>query len=257
MKMFLSAVESIAPDLGKLSPWNLVSMFYKPQKHWQYIIDNSELVLVDSGAHSFQKGKTVDWEVYTDKYAEFIQAVDSNKVLGYFEMDIDKRTSFEHVLKLRKKLEKVTDKIIPVWHKNRGWDDYVKCCKKYPIVAISGFVKEDIRRDQFGLFIRTAWKHGAKIHALGMGDTRVMKKFPFNYTDSATWRNCQGFGHVYTPMGQMRTRVSQGGKEEATNMDKARLSYENAKIMQQYFSEYWRHVDETAPWDAKRRRRTQ
>lgn len=78
------------------------------------IRNNSEEILIDSGAHSFQKGKKVDWEQYTKEYADFIKKFDRPNVIGYFEMDVDNIIGYDKVLELRKILENVSNKIIPV-----------------------------------------------------------------------------------------------------------------------------------------------
>lgn len=94
MKVFLSALETNFERkriLGYFSrikmKWNLVSFFYirKRPGVFEEILKRSELVLVDSGAHSFQKGIKVDWDSYTAEYARFIRTKkDSQKDLPSF-----------------------------------------------------------------------------------------------------------------------------------------------------------------------------
>ena len=170
MKIFLSALEqrgkTVFEYIDKNIPkfkWNLMSYYYikKANKNYvQTIIDKSELILIDSGAHSFQKGVVVDWVEYTKEYAKWIKENDCDKIIGYFEMDVDKVIGYEKVLELRGILESVTDKIIPVWHKNRGVEDFVQMCKKYSgkIVAITGFRNEDIKDEQYIKFLKVAKK---------------------------------------------------------------------------------------------------
>ncbi len=156
MKIFLSAMDNAtcAATHGRIPfseyftskvpqlKWNLMS-FYSVRgnmKSYRIVKDHSQEVLIDSGAHSFQKGKKVDWQRYTEQYAEFIAKEDSPKMLGYFEMDVDNILVYDEVLRLRKILESASDKIIPVWHKNRGIADYQQMCKDYAgkIIAITG-----------------------------------------------------------------------------------------------------------------------
>lgn len=47
-----------------------MSYYYITDDRFKEILKVSELILIDSGAHSFQKGKKVNWEEYTKKYAE-------------------------------------------------------------------------------------------------------------------------------------------------------------------------------------------
>lgn len=125
MKIFLSALEvkrgkkslsRILVEQGIQMKYNLMSYYYlrKNLNDAYFIKENSQLVIIDSGAHSFQKGTKVDWVEYTKQYAEFIKEFDEDKVIGYFEMDVDNILGYEKVLELRKILESVSDKIIPV-----------------------------------------------------------------------------------------------------------------------------------------------
>lgn len=218
MKIFLSALEnaqtSIKDSNGKSidlahylkqheipMKWNLCSYFYcrgAKQTLAEYIRDNSELMLIDSGAHSFQKGVKVDWDKYTDNYAEFIRQYDRDNVVGFFEMDVDNVIGYDHVLFLRKKLERVSDKIIPVWHKNRGIDEYKRMCEEYSgkIVAITGFKNEDIQDHQYLMFLKYAKSCDCKVHCLGMTRRKVLDKVPFDYTDSSTWKQKAIRGHI-------------------------------------------------------------
>ena len=155
MKIFLSSLENNTARLSELGPmrYNLISYYYGRHREERVrgIIQNSERILIDSGAHTFQKGRHVDWDRYTAEYAEWIRLHDCDKIIGYFEMDVDNVIGYPRVLELRRMLEQVTDKIIPVWHKNRGIQDFKDMCRQYhgKIVAITGFKNEDIRDDQY------------------------------------------------------------------------------------------------------------
>lgn len=205
MKIFLSALENaqtskaesniplakIIVNKGIKMKNNLMSYYYIKGKIplAKFIRDNSECVLIDSGAHSFQFGKKVNWVEYTKKYAEFIKEFDRPNVIGYFEMDIENIIGYNEVLKLRKILESVSNKIIPVWHPERGINDYEKMCKKYhdKIIAIGGFRGTDIKDEQFLMFLKVAKKYNCKVHCLGMTRTEVLDKVPFDFTDSSSW----------------------------------------------------------------------
>lgn len=196
MKIFLSAIDALTlaklEERGEKMLWNLLS-YYQIRNNlplFRSTLARSELMMIDSGAHSFQKGKKVDWDAYTDEYARFIRDNDSPKIVGFFEMDVDNIIGYQKVLKLREKLEAVSDKIIPVWHKNRGLDDFKRMCKDYSgrTVAITGFANEDIKDDQYAMFLKYAWSCGTKVHCLGMTRKAVLDKVPFDYCDSATWK---------------------------------------------------------------------
>lgn len=206
MKIFLSAiegnkklVEKILQKTNKLN-YSLMSFFYIKNKRDVAVLvrDNSKEVLIDSGAHSFQKGKKVNWEEYTRQYAEFIKEFDRPNVVGYFEMDVDNLIGYEKVLELRKILESVSNKIIPVWHKNRGIEEFKKMCQDYAgkVVAITGFKNEDIQDHQYMMFLKYAKKYNCKVHCLGMTRKKILDEVPFDYTDSSSWVQSSVYGFV-------------------------------------------------------------
>lgn len=212
MKIFLSAVEgSVAKPAieelinnGEKLLYNLMSFYYIKKSNIEHVIkvrDHSEAILIDSGAHSFQFGKKVDWTEYTKKYAEFIKEFDKDNVIGYFEMDIENIIGYDKVKDLRRILENVSDKIIPVWHPPRGIQDFKDMCAQYAgkIIAIGGFRGTDIKDEQFLMFLKYAKKHNCKVHCLGMTRKKVLDKVPFDYVDSSTWLTQANYGATYYP----------------------------------------------------------
>lgn len=113
-------------------------------------------------------------------------------------MDIDRVVGYDKVLQLRNVLESVSDKIIPVWHKNRGIADYKAMCEKYSgkWIAITGFKNEDIKDEQYMMFLKYAKKFGCKVHCLGMTRTRILDKVPFDSVDSSSWKQSAIYGRV-------------------------------------------------------------
>ena len=158
-------------------------------------------ILLDSGAYTFLSSakSSIDWERYVGDYADFINKYD---VRLFFELDIDKIIGLDKVEKLRDKLESLTGKKpIPVWHKNRGKDYFVEMCKKYPYVALGGYVSKEIPskvyENYFPWFIRTAHQNGVKIHGLGYTRTENLKKYRFDSVDSTAWLHGNIGGFVY------------------------------------------------------------
>lgn len=245
MKIFLSALENSRTfDLFKMK-YNLMSYYYITKNRKDFIdnvIKYSDLILIDSGAHSFQKGKKVNWVEYTKEYAKWIKENDTDKILGYFEMDIDPAGySYEFVLELRNILENVSDKIIPVWHKNRGIEDYINMCKKYTgkIIAITGFKNEDIKDEQYINFLRVAWKYNCKVHCLGMTRTKILNKVPFDFVDSSSWRQNAVYGNIVKGKKLIRER------DMTTEQKKLayKLAYLKGMKMQEYYEKRWSHID--------------
>lgn len=255
MKIFLSALEngSTCYDSGKpLSEYvvesgvkmkyNLMSYYYlRSEKAYQngcFIRDNSELVMIDSGAHTFQFGKKVDFVKYTHEYAEFIKKFDRPNVVGYFEMDVDNVLGHDKVLELREILEAASDKIIPVWHYNRGIDEYIEMCKKYAgkTISITGFKNADIRDDQYIMFVKKAREYGCKIHCLGMTRKKILDKVPFDYTDSSSWKQSGIYGRI-DGKGKV-TRTFSKEKREVVFLE----NYKKGMEMQEHYHQKWRGV---------------
>lgn len=250
MRIFLSAVEGAAPrkalesiiDNGTKLKYNLMSYYYVRQKNQDFackIRDNSEIVIIDSGAHSFQKGKKVNWEEYTREYAEFIKQFDRPNVIGYFEMDVDNIIGYDNVLKLRAILESASDKIIPVWHKNRGIDNFKEMCQKYAnkVVAITGFKNEDIADHQYIMFLKYAKKYNCKVHCLGMTRKKVLDQCPFDFTDSSTWLQQVNYGNVFFGKGKFpKAKGEEKGKQY-------RYNYLQGMKMQEFYYNKWRKVN--------------
>lgn len=210
MEVYLATLETSNFILEHLNneelKYALVSYYYLKEKDLEDILNKvSKKLLIDSGAHSFQHGKKIDFEKYTRDYAEFIKKNTNNpKIEGFFEMDIDNVIGYEKVLELRKILEEVSDKIIPVWHNNRGIEDFVEMCKKYSgkKIAITGFANNDIKDSQYNLFINTAHKYGCKIHILGLTRYELIKTLNLgseDSVDSSSWKQTAIFGGINLP----------------------------------------------------------
>lgn len=252
MKIFLSALEngSTCYDSGKPlahyfveqgipMKWNLMSYYYvkgNPQLA-EYIRDHSELVMIDSGAHSFQKGKKVDWVEYTKQYAEFIKKYDRPNVVGYFEMDVDGVIGYEKVLQLRKILESASDKIIPVWHDSRGIEEYKKMCRDYAgkVIAFSG-IRGEIKDHQYLMFMKYAKKYNCKVHCLGMTRKKLLDVVPFDYTDSSSWKQSGIYGRI-DGKGKVTREYSKVKREVVF-----KENYLAGMEMQKHYYEKWRGV---------------
>lgn len=224
--------------------WNLMSYFYLRGKDEDFcckVRDNSLGIMIDSGAHSFQKGKKVDWDSYTVEYANFIKRFDRENVYGYFEMDVDNLIGYDKVLELRDVLCEVSgvpDKIIPVWHKNRGISEFKKMCQERAgkIVAITGFKNEDIRDEQYPMFLKEAWSYGCKVHCLGMTRRDILDKVPFDFTDSSSWAQSAIYGRVG------KRKVSK--EFSKTNRIKVfERAYIEGMKMQEHYYRRWKKVN--------------
>lgn len=221
--------------------YNLMSFYYiKNEKDYEFAVklrDNSKEVIIDSGAHSFQKGAKVNWDEYTHKYAEFIEKFDKPNVVGYFEMDVDNILGYDKVLELRKILEEKTDKIIPVWHKNRGIADFKQMCQKYAgkVIAFTGWKNADIQDDQYLMFVKYAKKYDCKVHCLGMTRKTILDKVPFDYTDSSSWLQYVIYGRTLHG-DKLPKQVGYKKKDQYI------LNYELAMDMQEHYYQKWKKI---------------
>lgn len=242
MKIFLSSLENNTARIRAIGRmhYNLISYYYgrRSEERVRDILENSELVMIDSGAHTFQKGTHVNWERYTEEYAEWIRTHDRSNIVGYFEMDVDNVIGLERVVALRRILERVSDKIIPVWHKNREIEDFKRMCDEYTgrVVAITGFKNEDIQDHQYLMFLKYAWAHDCRVHCLGMTRKPVLDKVPFDYVDSSSWTQGVLFGRI----GDKKLKNAPTVEERRTMRQRQwEVSYREAMKMQEHYEAKW------------------
>lgn len=184
--------------------YGLVSYFYMKDNDetFELVLSKCQYVLVDSGAHSFQHGLKVDFDEFTNRYMKFVQKWTNHpKIIGFFEMDIDNVSTYEKVLEYQKQLQSVSDKIIPVWHNNRGIKDFHEMCEAHrgKRIAITGFRNNDIIDSQYNLFINTSQHYGADLHILGMTRFGLMNSLNLSKDDSAdssSWKQTGIFGGI-------------------------------------------------------------
>lgn len=183
---------------------NILESFIYIRKNEKFmeLINLCKSFLLDSGAFTFLKQShknDIDWDEYVEDYGKFINKYD---VKNFFELDIDTIVGLKEVERLRERLEKITNKkCIPVWHKNRGTDYFLKMCDEYPYVALGGIAIKEISTKRFETlfpwFINEAHKRGTKIHGLGYTSIQGMKKYKFDSVDSTRWLHGNIGGYLY------------------------------------------------------------
>ena len=206
MKIYLAGQypwkgEGIYDDIIQKCDVAILESYYYADEWTEKTIPLLKNFLLDSGAFTFMsnaKKGNIDWKKYIDGYVDFINR---NKVKHFFELDIDCIVGYENVLKIRKYIEEKTGrKCIPVWHKSRGKDEFLKMCEEYDYVAIGGIVSKEITQNEypyFTWFINEAHKRGAKIHGLGFTNLKGLEKYKFDSVDSTSWTTGNRFGSVY------------------------------------------------------------
>lgn len=222
MKIFLAGEngeKKLLQQSKDISGINILESYYylRANDSLMPIAKKAGAFLLDSGAFTFLSKATtkVDWDKYIETYAAFINKWD---IQLFFELDIDSIVGLQEVERLRAKLEALTGKkSIPVWHKNRGKDYFIKMCEVYPYVALGGIVQKEIPRKKyepmFSWFIKTAHEHGAKIHGLGYTNLLGLKRYHFDSVDSSSWLhgNIGGYIYMFNPdTGLMEQRKKEG-----------------------------------------------
>lgn len=245
MKIFLSSIEitravpRMLVEEGVKMKYNLMSYYYMRNNRElaEFIRDNSEEILIDSGAFSFRGGDKVKFAKYVSEYAEWIKEFDRPNVLGFIEMDIDNVIGYDNVLKFRKVLESVSDKIIPVWHPELGIEEYRKMCHEYSIVAIP--CREVVKEEQYLSMIKYAHENNCKVHGLAMTKTRVLDKVPFDFVDSASWSRETVYGRVHgNSKGRKPTKESSAKSLPEMKV----INYKAAMKMQEKYYMKWRKI---------------
>lgn len=169
---------------------HLVSYYYisksKGNLFYNYLKNKTLNILVDSGAHTFHTSKNINWVDYTEGYGRWINLTDSENVVGYFEMDIDNRIGHKKVKLLRKILEDYSDKIIPVWHKNRGIKEWVRLSHNYDYISFSCLPIENLSTEDMVKMVDIAHDNGCKVHGLG-GTNKRIYGVGVDSVDSASW----------------------------------------------------------------------
>lgn len=206
MKIYLAGQypwkrEGIYDDIIQKCDVAILESYYYADEWTEKTIPLLKNFLLDSGAFTFMsnaKKGNIDWKKYIDGYVDFINR---NSVKHFFELDIDCIVGYENVLKIRQYIEEKTGKkCIPVWHKSRGKEEFLKMCDEYDYVAIGGIVSKEITQNEypyFTWFINEAHKRGTKIHGLGFTNLKGLEKYKFDSVDSTSWTTGNRFGSVY------------------------------------------------------------
>lgn len=205
MKVFLAGVAPWRSEgiydkaISEYDPYILES-FYYADSDTERLLPYFGDFLLDSGAFTFMEGKggAVNWDDYVERYAEFVRR---NKVKKYFELDIDLIVGYERVKEIRRKLETLVGwPSIPVWHSNRGVDDFRRMCDEYEYVAMGGIVGKKWKKSHekyVPAFIKEAHNRGAKIHGLGFTRLTLLPDYHFDSVDSTAWTTGNRYGFVY------------------------------------------------------------
>jgi len=199
----------------------MLESFYSMTDWLIPVIKKCDLFLLDSGAFTFMSScKTdVNFDEYLTRYIDFINKHD---IQHFFELDVDSIVGLPEVERLRERLERETGKkCIPVWHRSRGKDNFIKMCQEYDYVAIGGIVTKEIKPNEykyFKWFIDTAHSYGCKIHGLGFTNLKGLYLYDFDSVDSTSWVAGGKFGTLYHFTGREMKQVDTGTRKRRKDL---------------------------------------
>lgn len=232
MQIFLAGVAPWRSEGGydeticTYHPFILESFFYV-DNDTERLLPHFGDFLLDSGAFTFMMGKggSPDWDEYVSKYANFIV---KNNIRKYFELDIDSVVGYDKVKKIRRTLEKLTNRpCIPVWHLSRGMDEYKRLCDEYNYVAIGGIVSGEIKPDKYKFFpalIKEAHARKTKVHGLGFTNLKYLPVCHFDSVDSTAWTTGNRFGFLYKFNGKTMIKIDAPEGQRILDSRKAALN---------------------------------
>ena len=170
----------------------------------------------------------MDFDEYLTRYIKFINDHD---IQYFFELDIDSVVGIEEVERLRKRLETETGKkCIPVFHKSRGKDYFIRMCQEYDYVAIGGIVTKEIMPSEykyFKWFIDTAHKYNCKIHGLGFTNLKGMYIYKFDSVDSTSWQSGSKFASLFHFNGRKLLVIDTTGRRLRSDIPTNKINRHN------------------------------
>lgn len=207
MIMYLSGGwQYLKPPLAKRVPvedfYLLFSYYYvanrrephRCRESYRHLLTRSSGLFADSGGFT---ARMHNIEIPLEHYASFITAHNQ-----YFEafanLDFG---GFEVMLKNQQLLDRVSDKVLPVFHPNeflekRGREWFLDEIKQREYVAVGGVANVSggdylmARADKLGYFkyiFHHAIKYRTKVHGFGITSMDFLYQYPFYSVDSTTW----------------------------------------------------------------------
>lgn len=242
MKIYLAGVapwrnEGIYDSIIKTHRPYILESFYYTDEDTERLLSYFGDFLLDSGAFTFMQGNgSADWYEYADRYSDFIKR---NNIQKFFELDIDSVVGYEKVKELRRRIERNTGRqSIPVWHKSRGYDEWLKQADEYGYIAIGGIVSKELKPEHYKFFpkmIEDAHKRGAKVHGLGFTALSYLPQIHFDSVDSTAWTTGNRFGYVFYFDGKtMRKKDVPHGHRLADSRKVAMVNYTEWIKFQKY-----------------------
>lgn len=218
-------------DLDVAGRVNMLESFYYVADWQTRNLHRFKSFLLDSGAYTFaynpaNAGVTIDWDEYLERYAAYVA---ENDVDLFFELDIDPVVGYGRVTEMRERLEGLTGRrCIPVWHRSRGWDEWLRLCDEYPYVAIGGLATKEapLIEPHIRRMTREAHARGAKVHGLGYTRLDRLPLSGLDSVDSTAWLYGNRGGFLYQWDGRtMHKTKRDAGRRLADAREAARHNF--------------------------------
>jgi len=225
MKIFFSGTGSRSKILYDIGVRNYLFSYYELNKSnslnkiFQELISLNCNIMIDSGAHTFQKGVVkVDYDKFLNEYIVFINKYKKH-IEMYVELDIENIVGLPQVEKWTKKLtEEIGIPPVVVWHRDRGFDYWKFMAITYPIIGFSGFITtpeggSEVPNKYLPLFLKIAKNNNSKVH--GFGYTRFSNPLlrHFYSVDSTSWLTGGKFNRVFGSSIRGRKNVNHTEKD--------------------------------------------
>lgn len=185
--------------IKKNPPLYLLETFFNGERICAKVLNDvgTDNFLLDSGAFSFTYSKKnvthKEMEMFVDRQINFINDF---QVKNFFEMDVDQVLGYDKVLEIRKRIEAKTQRqVIPVWHTNRGVENFKDLCKEYKYIGIGGIaLGKNLTVEQIIKLVTYARERGVKVHGLGFTRFSYLNKIPWYSVDSCAWSKTAIYG---------------------------------------------------------------
>lgn len=214
--LFLSINKPERVDLclGRNMPNMLLSyLYYKkaPKKYQEKITDllnAGGLLMIDSGAHTFQKNLSGDvqnpkmWEPFLEEYCEFLDKhsniifcaanLDIENVVGTHNVDTWNSKYFEPLLK-KTNIVFVSHEGIPGYEDDfTGLRRFKEYSKAYKYLGVGQSVSRYLPK-----YYQWCQLHGNLIHGFAYTSLPTLKQFPMFSVDSTSWTMGERFGATF------------------------------------------------------------
>jgi hypothetical protein len=211
MKLYLSGVIECKNDFKEkgglidfveFNKLHILQTFYDVKNGDEFYFDKCADFLMDSGAFSVMNSKAQRSKFnpleYAKKYGEFVR---KHNVDQFIELDIDGVFGIDVYKDCLHCLQDTSGKDpLRVFHMWRGKEYFQELTKAKDRICIGGIAIKHIKESDYVMFdwmLEEAHKNHCKVHGLGMGTAKNIRRYDFDSTDSASWLTSMQFGHMY------------------------------------------------------------